>query len=301
MPTRVTQLSQQNLTLRNVLNTQQRVRDAQIQIATGRKSLDYTGIAEDSARLVSLKAIKVRTDQFVKNNVVVNNRLQLMDTALSTIFDSVSNLRTLIIQARNDAGGSEVPLAEVARNLLDVVTGQLNTKDNGRFIFAGSKTNTQPVTVPVPTPATYGVPEATYYKGDAVQLTARIDETTTITYGMTADRTAFQQAIGAIQAAIQGDSTNNNALLDTALNLATSALQSIAGFRAEVGSDELTIEKANQRNSDFVTFVEGRASDIENVDVAATTARLATETTILQASFLSLSRVTRLSLVDFLR
>jgi len=300
MPTRVTQLSQQALTLNNVFGSQQRLRDLQIQIATGQRSRNYAGIAEDASRLVSLKSIKVRTDQFAKNNAIITARIEQTDSAISTVFDSLSDLRKLIIQARNDAVGDKVPLAEVAQNLLDVVTGQLNSKENGRFVFAGSMTDTQPVTVPVPDPAVFGAPDASYYNGDSTELTARIDETTTITYGITASRTGFQQAIAALKGAIQADATKNTSLLDTSLGLASQALQTIAGYRAETGSDLATIDRANQRNGDFVTFVEGRVSDIQNVDVPTAVSQLASEQTVLQASFLTLARVTNLSLVSFL-
>lgn len=298
--TRVAQLAQQTLTLNNVLNTQERVQDAEIQIATGKKSLDYAGIFRDATRLVSIESTQKRTSQFIQNNTIIESRLERMDTAVSTVFDAVSELRQTLIQAISDSSSGEVRLAEVAQNLLDVVTGQLNAKDNGRYLFSGSKTNVQPVTVPVPDPTTFGVPEANYYNGDTIQLTTRIDETTTITYGITADRTAFQQAIAALKGAIEGDNTNNTNLMNTSLGLAESAIASLAGFRTEIGSDLKTIELANRRNNDLVVFIEGRISDIENVDVPATVAQLASEQTILQASFLTLVRVASLTLVDFL-
>ena len=93
-----------------------------------------------------------------------------MDTAVSTIFDAASKLRSLLIQGLSASTGSDVPIAIVAQNLLDVVVGQLNTKDNGRYIFAGSKTNTEPVPSPVPDPAVFGTPDTTYYQGNSVAM-----------------------------------------------------------------------------------------------------------------------------------
>jgi flagellar hook-associated protein 3 FlgL len=193
-----------------------------------------------------------------------------------------------------------VQLAEIAQNLLDNVSGQLNSKINGRFVFAGSRTTTRPVTVPVPNPTNFGTPDSTYYQGDSLKLTARLDESTTITYGITGDRIEFQNAIGALKAAIEGANTNNRTLKNTALSLAETAIQGLAGLRTEMGVDMDSISRANSRNNDFLLFTEGMISDIENVDIAFTVARLATEQTILQASYMTLARVTSLSLVDFL-
>ena len=223
-----------------------------------------------------------------------------MDTSVSAIFDAMSELRTLLIQGLSAAAGSDTPVAAVAGDLLEVVAGQLNTQENGRYIFAGSRTDTQPVQSPVPDPATFGVPDAGYYNGDSLELTARIDETVTITHGITADRLVFQQAIAALKGAIEGANTNNRALLETSLGLSGQAIQALAGLRAEIGSELKTIERANLRNGEFLTFVEGVIGDIENVDVPATVARLASDQLVLEASFLTLARITRLSLVNFL-
>ncbi len=299
--TRVAQLAQQQLTLRNVLDTQERIQDGQIQIATGKKSQQYAGIARDATRLVSLEATQTRTSQFLINNRIVESRLELMDAATSNIFDAVSELRQLLVQALSDSSVGLVQVNDLAQSLLDVVTGQLNTKINGRFLFGGSMTTTLPATVPVPDPTTFGVPDNTYYNGDTIQLTARIDETTTITYGITADANAFQQTIAALKAAIQGDTVNSRTLMNTALGIAETAIQSLAGTRTQIGADLQSIALANQRNNDFLGFIENQISDIENVDIPSTIARLATEQTILEASFITLVRVASLTLVDFMK
>ncbi len=298
---RVSQLAQQTLTLDNVLNAQKRIQDAQIQIATGAKSLSYAGIAKESSRLVSLEGLQSRFIQFAKNNTVVEARLQRMEQSISTIFDSMSELRRLLIQRVNATAGDDVPLAAVAQNLLEVVAGQLNAKENGRFLFAGTRTNAQPVVVPVPDPTTFGIPEANYYQGDSIELTIRVDDSIAISYGMTADRAAFQDVIASLKAAIQGDATDDAALLDQSLVLAGRSIDALAGFRAEIGADRDTIFRANQRNGDFLVFVESSISDILAVDIPAAVTRLASDQTILQASYLTLARISSLSLVNFLK
>lgn len=297
---RVSQLAQQTLTLNNVLDAQSRIQDTQIQIATGITSLSYAGISKQASRLVSLESLQTRLNQFSKNNTIIESRLQRMDQAVSTIFDSMSDLRRLLIQRLNATAGSDVPLAAVAQNLLDVVAGQLNAKDNNRFLFAGTRTDTPPVIVPVPDPATFGVPEANYYQGNSIELTTRVDDSITITYGMTADRAAFQDVIAALKAAIQGDATDDSALMDKSLELAGKAIDALAGFRAEIGADLNTIFSANQRTGDFLIFVENSIIDILAVDIPAAVIKLASDQTILQASYLTLARVSSLSLVNFL-
>ena len=298
--TRVTQLAQQAQTLSNILAAQKRIQESAIQISSGFKSQTFTGIAFDSSRLVSLEGLRTRFEQLDRNNSIVGSRLERMDQSVSTIFDAMIELRNLVIQRQNDASGSAVPLAAVAQNLLDAVAGQLNVKENGRFLFAGTLTTTAPVIFPVPDPTVFGTPDATYYTGNSTELTVRIDDTITIKYGMTADRTGFQEVIAAMKAAIQGDATNNTTLLKTSLALADTAIAALAGYRAEIGSDMSTIDLAKQRNGDFLLFVEQSISDIVNVDIPSAITQLTTNETILQASFLMLSRVGSLSLANYL-
>ena len=133
---RVSQLAQQTLTLNNILEAQKRLQEGQIQVATGAKSLSYAGISKESSRLVSLQGLESRFTQFGKNNALIEARLNRMEQSVATVFDAMSELRTLLIQRLNAAAGDDVPLAAVAQNLLDTVGGQLNVKENGRFLFA---------------------------------------------------------------------------------------------------------------------------------------------------------------------
>ncbi len=297
---RVSQIAQQTLMLRNILNAEERVQTAQIQIGTGKKSLSYAGIAQDASQLVSLKGLHPRIDGFMRTNTTIERRLERMDSSVSAVFDAMSELRTLLLQGLNAATGSNVPVGTVAQDLLDVVVGLLNAKDDGRYLFGGTKTTTQPVQSPVPDPTTFGVADNTYYNGNAVELTTRVDENTTISYGMTADRLGFQQAIGALKAAIEGANTQNRVLLESGLDLANDAIRALSGYRTEIGSDLQTIERADLRNGDFITYIESVISDIENVNIPAAVTQLASEQTLLEASFLTLARVNSLSLVDFL-
>ena len=58
------------------------ISDAELQIASGRKSQDYKGIARDSARLVELETAQMRANQYVANNQLIEEHKQ---TALEEI------------------------------------------------------------------------------------------------------------------------------------------------------------------------------------------------------------------------
>jgi len=154
--------------------------------------------------------------------------------------------------------------------------------------------------VPVPDPTTFGVTDATYYNGDSTQLTARVSETIEVTYGIPGNRTGFQNLIGSIKATIEADNTDNETLMETALTMLNAALKELPNYRNEVGGSISVVARATERQEDFRIYAEGIVNDIENTDIPSAVSALAADETALQASFLTIGRLSRLALVNFL-
>lgn len=298
---RVATLGQQTFLLGNILDAQARMFEAQAQVSTGKRTQIHTDIARDTTRLLDFEASLSKSEQFAANNKRVAARLERMDSALSGMFDAVSQLRSLLMQRQNSATGTAAAIDIDAQHLLDTVAGLLNSREDGRYLFSGSVTDVPSVQVPVPDPTTFGVPDTTYYQGDSVRLSVRVDLNFTVTYGIEGNRQGFQDMIGALKATIQGAQTDDTALLNTALDLSNQALTEISNYRNEVGSSLKIIEEVTTRHEDFQVFLQNQISSIEDVDVTEAMVRLSGDQTVLQASFLTLSQLSRLTLLDFLR
>ena len=223
-----------------------------------------------------------------------------MDTALDIMFEVASQLKVRLMQKLNSATGSAGAIAAEAADMLDTVSGLLNNQSNGRFLFSGSATATQPVTVPVPDPTTFGVSDATYYNGDSTELTARVSDTIEVSYGIPGNRTGFQDLIGALKATIQADNTNDDTLMRTALVVLDRAIKELSAYRNEVGASINVISRATERQQGFQVYAEGIIGDIENVDIPRAISALSADETVLQASYLTVGRLSRLTLVNFL-
>jgi flagellar hook-associated protein 3 FlgL len=299
--TRIADFVQHQRLTGNVLDGLTRIRDIEAQISSGRKAQDFGGIANDANRLLVTEIQFGRVRQYIENNNRAQQRLDIMDQAVGAMVDVASDLRTLLVQATSANAGDSVPVAERAQDLLDTVVRELNAKLDGRFLFAGSRTTAPPVASPVPDPLIVGIPDATYYGGDGIELAVRADDEATVTYGVAGDRLGFQQLIGALKAAIAGDANDIPGLLETAIDLSTQAITELTGIQAEIGSKQQTLATTNARHEDFTLYIEGVISDIENVDVTLAVTQLAQQQNIIEASFLTLSRLAGLSLTNFLR
>ncbi|MBX6321713.1 MAG: hypothetical protein IRY94_07800 [Rhodospirillaceae bacterium] len=323
MTTRIATFPYQQLLLGQALKTQQGMIDLQVQISSGKRSQDYTGIAQDSYRLISLKSTQARANQQTQSIRQATGRLQVMDSTISQIYDVASRFRTTLLSALNAGSTESVDTAAVASNALNEVAGLLNTQYEGRYVFAGSRTTTKPVDLsgwPLPPNPVTTTPAPTYdsyyYKGDDVMASIEADTGFTVDYGIGADEPAFEYVMRAMyyvsKAGVPADATT----LNTALNLLNTAMgtgaadpaygvqpiaRDIADLRSSVGVAQQLLDDNSKRLSDLSLYLDQNIGDIENVDIAEAMSQLAVQQTQLEASYTTLARLGQLSLVQFLK
>lgn len=147
---RIAPFAQQDLAFFNTQLTQQRVFKAQLQLSTGKVAQDYSGIAQQSARLVSVETTIVSVDQFTRNIGLVDQRLSLMDIALQNIDDVTRDLRGIVDSMKNQPTERYAELREFAINAKAIIAEALNTSDATRHLFGGSRVDQSPVNLASP-------------------------------------------------------------------------------------------------------------------------------------------------------
>ena len=170
----------------------------------------------------------------------------------------------------------------------------------GQHLFGGSRTDATPVVLD-PAFSAFGSPDNTFYQGDDVALTVRADDHREVTYGMTADQPGFQELIGAMRAAIEGDGSNDPALLNNALDLLNSAMPKISGYRSEIGARQNALDRINESHADAEVYLQKQVSDIQDVDMTDAITRMTQDQMVVESSMATIARLSQLSLVDFLR
>ena len=285
---------------RLLLEAQTRSRSLQTQLGTSKAAASFREIGSDTKRLLDAKTMLQRTRQFERDNGVVHGRLQMMEGAITTMTEVGDRLRVLLVQRLNDSSSHLGQTAIEAELLLSQVVGSLNIRLDGRHLFAGSATDRAPVELD-PAFAAFGSADDTYYRGDEVELAVRADDGLQITYGMTAARAGFAELIGALRAAMEGDGGDDRALLEQALGLVNDALPKLADYRGEIGARSAQLEQVNHVHGLSGVYLQQRISDIEDVDIAEAVTRLMQDQLALEAAMATISRLSRLSLVDYIR
>ncbi len=116
------------------------------QIATGKKTQQYSGLGSDILRTKRARADINSLEQYTTNIKNSHRRIQLMTGALGQIADqanTLSNSLTVAVQAGDNPDFETTQ--RLASDVYDFVIDLINTKDGERYLFAGSDSSVKPI------------------------------------------------------------------------------------------------------------------------------------------------------------
>jgi flagellar hook-associated protein 3 FlgL len=299
MTTRIGDFAQSNRISALLLETQTRSRVTQTQVGTGKIADRFMGLGANVEQLVNVKAMLSKSYQYQESNGLAVQKQHQMESSVSAVFDIANRAQALIIQRQNDGVVEPGTMNPEIRALLDQVVTTLNAKMDGHYLFGGSVTDRPPVELD-PAFLPTGVPDDTYYQGDALELSLRAADDLDVTYGMSADRDGFRELIGGIRAFIDGDVTDDPDLLEAAHDLIRGSLTKIADYQAELGIRHARLEQIDLQHADVAVYMELRMSEIENIDVSEAISRLAQDQVLLESTMAVVAKLHQLTLADYL-
>tara|TARA_B100001146_G_scaffold47107_1_gene40655 strand:+ start:117 stop:1055 length:939 start_codon:yes stop_codon:yes gene_type:complete len=310
MVSRVTNLSSSRLINSLILKSQERINEQQIRLTTQQKSQNYLGIGDDASRLLTVESSLRRIDQFVKDNAFIDMRMETMLNSMDAVGDILKEVRTLVRDVLEDGTLEGIDKNDFTEIKMDQLESFLNVKMNGRFLFSGTKTDTQPVNAgdlaDAPTFDADGVTTTAepsfFYQGDDNQVKARIDEGVTLEYGVKANNEGFEKLIRAIRLVKSTDLTDANVLgkFQHALNLLNESADKIAAVELNTGVKFQQLASTTRSLKDTKSILDGVVDEIERADTFEAVSILNQVQTQLEASYATAVRVSSLSLVNFL-
>lgn len=299
MVTRVADYAQTTQMQAMLRQTQARIAEAQVDIAAGTSARRYSEVADRAGLLVTSRQQQQLTDRFITENQNSVDRANVMSGALSGVTAVAERLRNLLVARLDGASGASVPLDDEIQGMLAEVQGLLNTKLDGRYLFAGSRTDAPPVAIPSPPPT--GTDAALYYSGDSQKLAARVEVGVEVSYGVTADEQGFVDLIGALGQALSGDALDDRDLLQQALDRSGAAIEALATRQGMLGMATARIETTMQAQTGSSGYLGELIGRIIDTDTAAAYTQIANDTASLEASYLLTSKLSQLTLADYLR
>ncbi|MEK8090579.1 flagellar hook-associated protein FlgL [Thermithiobacillus plumbiphilus] len=135
------------LGVNSMLNQQAELSRTQQQLSTGRKILNPADDPVGSAQIVGFNQSLASIEQYNKNADQAQSAVQLEESIYGQVDDLLQNVRERVVQMNNASQTNETRgfAATEVRQQLQQLLSLANTQDgNGQYLFAGSKSNTQP-------------------------------------------------------------------------------------------------------------------------------------------------------------
>lgn len=183
--TRVSTFGNYQSALLNLMSAQARGFEAQQRLSTEKVAHDLTGYGRGAETLTALKSAQARIDGFIQTGEAVAARMTTQALAFDRIAGGADGARQAIAEAIA-AGRADGLMLEMQSYFQSAQDG-LNTKHQGRHLFAGGDTQNQPVTVETLADLAAAPDVASVFANDDLATVSRLDENATMQTGFLAD------------------------------------------------------------------------------------------------------------------
>lgn len=303
MSFRITQENMSRTTLSNINLNLKRMQEIQEKLSTGKQINRPSDNPSGARKVLGLKTEVLKFQQFSENTEVAKERMNYAFNSLENIQDILSKIKELGIQASNDTVGQSERkiIASELNELMESVLQFTNTENDGRYIFAGTKTSTMPFSA---TRDSIGRISSVTYEGNNEEIDYQIGPNTYIQIN-TPGGTVFQDnglfsTLISMRDELESSAFDSSAFLDSRKNLddATDALSTeITRYGAKTNRLELTSQSLENLQITLKELI----SYTEDADVATLIMDLKNQENILQSSLETGARIIQPTLLDFLR
>ena len=285
--------------LNNYNNNLERLQKNQNMLSTGKRISRPSDDPVAVATSLRIRTDMARNDAYTKNADDAKSWLDITDTALSQLNDLLQRTRELAVEGSNGTL-TQTDMQKIA-NEIEQLKAQMiqvgNTQYNGRYIFAGFKTTTQPFSE-----------TKNSYSGDNGVIEFEVGAGgNKIAVNVTGDKVFNVDSTGISQLLTVMDKLKN--ALDSGDHQAVSnliadvdkQLENVLAVRAEVGAKSNRLDLIQNRLQDDNYNFTALLSKNEDVDLAQVITNLQMDENVYRASLAAGARIIQPSLIDFLR
>ncbi len=304
--TRISDLGLSQALLSGYQRAQAGAEARQIQLSTGKVSPTYGGLGAQAPTLLTAEGVRVRAAAFEQATNIAATRLQLQESSLSNISDSVARLRGQFVVALSSGGAELLPGAVGAE--AQRILSALNISSGGVFLFGGDDGSIAPVAARTLEDLVGAANVDSLFQTNA-RTRLPIENGVSVDGGATARDVGLELAseLAAIGQAFTALGPFSGALTDAQRQFLVdqvSRLDSISATLFEElglnGQSQGQVEDARIRNVRQRDLAEVVAAEIEDADLAEVISRLAQDRLAVEASGRALAEVSQLSLLNFL-
>lgn len=277
----------------------------QNQVSTGRRIVTPKDDPIGAAQALMVTQSSAVNDLYLKNQGTADSKLSALDSTLQGINDELVSIYEKSVAAGNGAY-SDADRQAIAAELtqrLDSLISLANTQDgNGRYVFAGFESTTQPFSG---SPVTYAGDDGQ----QKLQVTASQFVTTNLSgnevfvnikdaNGVSTGKTMFAAVQDMIDFLNTPGGTASAAAYSSALSNINASIDTVLRNQATVGARESSLENLTNTAEDRSVQYAQQLSDIEDLDYAKAITEISQKKLQLDAAQATFAATSQLSLFD---
>ena len=290
-----------NTLSRNILTANQaslgRLTDLQLQLATGKRinkpSDDPVGIRQS----LRLRAESLKSDDFQGNIETSRGFLNTADSAFAGMTSLLQQVKGLAVQGGNETldASARAAIGAQVDNALKGLVGLGNTQHDGRYVFAGAATTTEPFSLS-------DAGDRVDYSGAEENFAVQISPSSTSPVSQIGSA-LFQKPVDMFKALIDlRDALEDDDGDAIRLSIADvdAAHEQVASHFGELGGRQQRLEMTLNQLQDVQLNLDELVSQIEDADLTEVIAKFQAGQVALQAGLQAGARVSQQTLLDYL-
>ncbi|MFG6082812.1 flagellin [Paracoccus litorisediminis] len=265
------------------------------ELSTGLKYDVYAERSFAPAKATEFRARLDVNEAYITTNRVLAQKLNTTDDLISAIRDEADEFSKFLLLS-DEASGDKQSLKDQAANVLRTIIEKLNTSYGGEFLFSGAAIATKPITLDAGLNAVYN--------GDTgAQLSAQIDETSSMPYGIRADAGPFTDLLASLTAMATADydvmpdyATFRQDMIVALGNAATGMIE----IQTELGNRMAALDRKINQQESRAKIMNHTVVEIEGVDMEETALRVNSMEVQLQSTFEVTARLSQLNFLNYI-
>lgn len=283
--------------LANINGNREQITRLQSQLASGKRVMKVSDDPQAADSILRLQAALDRNEQYLKNISDGYAMMEETSVALNSFADLLSDIRAELIRASNGTRQDTLP---THANRIDQLLSQLveiaNTKFNGKYIFAGTRTLEAPFTLASDRTAVLANPNGItgtihYAIADGLLQKVNLD-------GQEAfQSTQFFQTVIQLRDKLSSDQFPAPGDVESV----TAMIEHVLGMASKTGSILQSLEASQMHLEEQQNQLRSLMSIDQDTDVPETILKLKNKESLLDAALNTGARILPKSLLDFLR
>jgi len=243
-----------------------------------------------------------KNSAYIKQAKSAMTFLSTTETALTTLNDDITELLELAEEGVSDTTTADgrSSIAEEVDGILSDILSLSNSQTEGKYIFAGTQTTTQPFSE--------NLAGDIVYAGDSNSIDLNVSSCTTVSTNLTGDEVFFGTGgIGSatdlfqqVQALSDGLTADDTTQIQAAFDNLKTILSRVNDELSKVGGRETALENIEYDLTSYNTSLASIQSSYEGLDYAEAVTEYSQAETAQQASLSVLSNMSNLNLFDYL-